>query len=394
MRIAVVENARRGGLLHYAVQFGDALAARGHEVVLLTAKDHELVDRDGPARMRAVLTPPVPATEEPSSRLAATARRAWIAGRHVAFWTRLYRELGRGRYDVALLSLDLTLSLTAGAALLLTALPGRTALAAVCHNVRPFNRWAGEELFASSPLMLALLRRLYPRLDLVLVHGERSRSEFEELWPPSRLAVIPHGDERILGGDPPPPSDEDRLLFFGDWRKVKGLPVLMDAFDELAARRPQVQLTIAGTPSHADGDPQAVVDWAREHGPRVEVIDHYVPVEQVPSVFHRARVVVTPYLVGYQSGVVHLAMTMGRAVVASDVGDLSSVVEDGQTGRLVPPGDAGALAAAIEEVVLDRDLAERLGAEGRRRVLEGSSWERVAETTEAALGSLPGLGRG
>src|SRR5919109_4724248 len=43
MRIAVVENARRGGLLHYAVQFGDALAARGHEVDLLTAKDHELV---------------------------------------------------------------------------------------------------------------------------------------------------------------------------------------------------------------------------------------------------------------------------------------------------------------------------------------------------------------
>jgi glycosyltransferase involved in cell wall biosynthesis len=385
MRIAVVESAHRGGLLHYAVQLGDALAARDHSVDLLTTRGNELGARVGAARMRAVLRPPVTSPEEARSKLAYLARRGRIALRLCRWWVELLRELRRGRYDAAILTLDLAQSLSAAAALGLTALPGRPRLAAVCHNVRPFNRWTGDELFVTSRLLLGLLRRLYARLDLVLVHGESSRREFEERWPPARLAVIPHGDERLFADDPPAPAEEERILFFGDWRKVKGLPVLMEAFDQLVTRRPAARLTIAGTPSHADGDPDAVRRWAKGHGDSVRVIDHYVPMEQVPEVFGQARAVVAPYLVGYQSGVVHLAMTMGRAVVASGVGDLGSVVIDGETGRIVPPGDPRALAAALEEVVADREGAERLGAEGRRRMLEGSGWEAVAERVEAAL---------
>jgi glycosyltransferase involved in cell wall biosynthesis len=105
----------------------------------------------------------------------------------------------------------------------------------------------------------------------------------------------------------------------------------------------------------------------------------------VPAVCARARVVAVPYLVGFQSGIVHLAMTMGRAVVASDVGDIGSAVADGETGLLVPPGEPAALADALERIVSDPKLAERLGAEGRRRVLSGSSWESVAERLEGEL---------
>ena len=92
-----------------------------------------------------------------------------------------------------------------------------------------------------------------------------------------------------------------------------------------------------------------------------------------------------PYLAGSQSGVVHLAMTMGRAVVASDVGELPETVIDGETGIIVPSGDVEALAAALEGLLADPELAERLGAAGRRRALEEYGWERVAERVEAAL---------
>jgi glycosyltransferase involved in cell wall biosynthesis len=88
---------------------------------------------------------------------------------------------------------------------------------------------------------------------------------------------------------------------------------------------------------------------------------------------------------GSQSGVVHLAMTMARAVVASDVGELPQAVADGVTGRVVPRGDSAALAEALEEVLGDAALAERWGANARRRVLEEFGWERVAERVEAAL---------
>jgi glycosyltransferase involved in cell wall biosynthesis len=71
--------------------------------------------------------------------------------------------------------------------------------------------------------------------------------------------------------------------------------------------------------------------------------------------------------------------------VATDVGDIGVTVGDGEFGRVVPPGDAAALAAALEEVVSDRDLAERLGAAARRKVDTGASWEDAAEILEGHL---------
>ena len=384
MRLAVVESAPHGGLLHYAAQLADALAARGHDVDLITARGNELLGRTGPARMRAVLVAPTPRPSEAPSGLRYLVRRSVIAGRLGRASARTIWELRRGAYDAALLVDDLDLSLTAGAALMLALVPGGPALVAICHEPRPRNRWAGGELYATSPVLYALLRRVYARMDLVLTHGERSRAEFVRTWPPVPLAVIPHGDERIIAPEPPPPADEERILFFGDWRRAKGLHELLAAFDLLARRRPAARITIAGTPT-PDGDPALVRRWAADRSSQVEVIDHYVPLDAVPGVFARARVVAAPYLAGSQSGVVHLAMTMSRAVVASDVGELGQVVADGETGRLVPAGDVEALAAALEEVVSDPALAARLGAEGRKRLLAESGWEHVAERVETAL---------
>jgi glycosyltransferase involved in cell wall biosynthesis len=312
-------------------------------------------------------------------------RRAGIAIRLTRAWARILYETRRRRYDFVIINADIGLAITVGSAYLLAALPGAPAVAHVRHNVRSFNRWGGEELFANSKgFTVRLHQLLLKHLQLVFVHGERSREEFRKSCPTVPTAVIPHGDERVFGDAPPPAADE-RILFFGDWRKVKGMPLLMEAFDVLAERRPSVQLTIAGKPSRQDIDPELIRSWAAKHGERVKVIDHYVPIEEVPSVFGEARVVTTPYFVGYQSGVVHLAMTMGRAVIATDVGDLGSAVVNGETGLVVPPNDVHALVDALERVLSDADLASRMGAAGRRRVLERSGWEKVAEKAEQAL---------
>ena len=385
MRIALVETSAHGGLLHYAVQLGDALARRGNDVDLITARGNELADRELAARMRDVLTPPLAKRVPARTRAGYFVRRANVAVRLAMTWARAVREVRRrGRYDAVILNSDLTLPpATLGGGIILSG--RRTATVAnVCHNVRLYNRWRGD-LIIDSARAEAPMRRLYPRFDVVFVHGASSRREFEEHWPPTSLSVIPHGDERIFGDDAPPPAGEERILFFGDLRKVKGLDVLMEAFDLLAARRPSARLTIAGTPAPADYDPKPMLEWAGRHGDRVEVIDRYVEMDEVRPLFARARVVVTPYLIGYQSGVIHLAMTMSRAVVSSDVGDLGTAVRDGETGRLVPPSDPAALADALEEVVADPELAEQLGAEGRERVLDTSSWEEVAALVEEAL---------
>lgn len=385
MRLAIVEPTSQGGLLHYAVQLADALAERGNAVDLIVPRENELSGREGPAHRRAILTAPTP---PPDHRFAGirVIRRALVAVRLLRSWGRINWELRRRGYDAVVITSDVDLSPMALAVLALTVRRGATRIAGICHSARPLNRWSGDELFAASRLLCALLRRMYARLDVLFVHGERSHSEFQATWPSANLVVIPHGDERIFSEDPPPPSEDERLLFFGEWRKVKGLDVLMRAFAELTERRPQARLTIAGEPCPADMDPDTVRRWAAAQNGNVEVIDRYIPVGEVRPLFGSARAVVTPYLVGYQSGVVHLAMTMGRAVVASDVGDLSSVVVDGQTGLKVPPGDPLALTDALERILRDRDFAVRLGDEARRRLLEGSSWEVVAERVQAALG--------
>ena len=69
--------------------------------------------------------------------------------------------------------------------------------------------------------------------------------------------------------------------------------------------------------------------------------------------------------------------------MASRVGGIPEVVVDGETGVLVPPGEPGALAAAVSALCGDRERAARFGAAGRRRVETEFSWERITERTLA-----------
>src|SRR2546421_5143520 len=108
MRLAVVETARLGGLLHYAVQLGDALARRGHDVDLIAPRGNELAGRAGAARMHAVLTPTIKSVEQPHGRLAYLARRAGVASRLGRSWLRLVREGPPRGHDAGVLNPDHT----------------------------------------------------------------------------------------------------------------------------------------------------------------------------------------------------------------------------------------------------------------------------------------------
>jgi glycosyltransferase involved in cell wall biosynthesis len=159
----------------------------------------------------------------------------------------------------------------------------------------------------------------------------------------------------------------------------------MDAFDLVVQRCPQARLTIAGAPAPADFDDRRVTEWARGHGERVTLVPRYVPMADVPALFGSARAVVLPYLTASQSGVAHLAMTFGRPVVASDVGDLPEVVIDGTNGLIVPPGDPAALAQALERLLTGPALAAEMGRAGQQRARVDADWQSVGTRVAAAL---------
>ena len=109
-----------------------------------------------------------------------------------------------------------------------------------------------------------------------------------------------------------------------------------------------------------------------------------VPSTEVAGFHERAAVVCVPSIrEGYGMAAAE-AMASGRPVVASSVGGLVDLVEDGVTGLLVPPGDVAALRTAVERLLGDEELRARLGAAARERAAERFSPAAAAAATVAA----------
>jgi glycosyltransferase involved in cell wall biosynthesis len=250
----------------------------------------------------------------------------------------------------------------------------------MAHTPRPLEeRRASGSLYRTGFGLTTGVRWAYEAMDAVLVLGERSRAQLVEAWPSvARVEVIPHGDYSTYPTPaPPPPScSPPVVLFFGGWVRYKGIDLLLDAFECVRAALPDARLIVAGSVG-ADVDVHAIAVRAAAIG-GVELIPRYIPVHEVGPLFGRARVVVAPYLAANQSGVVHLAHSLGRAVVATDVGDLRTTIRTGETGILVPPGNAQALATGLVSLLDEPEYADRLGAEARRQVNASASWESVA----------------
>lgn len=398
MKIVVVEFSPSGGLYQFALQMADAYAAKGHEVELVTGWKPEISPRQPGVSLRAVLPTWHPAAvNEPAwmrtrpGALVRKARRGVRAVRLVLAWLRLAVLLSRSRPDVVqwaewrfaldgwwvrriVGSLSRDTTTAAGGA-------GRRVVHAdVAHTPKPFEeqRSRGELYRMSSPLLRAL-GGAYAAMDVVLVLGESARRDLLETFPAlPRVEVIPHGNEGIFRtGDLRPASSAPlRILFFGTLARYKGLDVLLDAFAQVRAALPAAELMIAG--AVADVDLPALRSRAAGIG-GVDLRVGYVTSRAVAELVQDARVVVAPYVLANQSGVIHLAQTFARPVVASDVGDLGAAVEHGRTGLLVPPRDPAALGAALCRLLREPETADRMGQAGLARSETEASWQQVTE---------------
>ena len=162
-------------------------------------------------------------------------------------------------------------------------------------------------------------------------------------------------DEIVLD-DIPPTAPDAPLLFVGDLSPDKGIQTLLDAYASLDA---PPRLVLAGR-STEDWQFPPGADWT---GP--------LPHAEVVDLFRSARAVVVPSVWADPCPTVVLeAMAAGRPVVAAASGGIVDMVVDGLTGRLVPPGDAPALAAALSQVLGDPAAAKAFGEAGRDRARE------------------------
>jgi len=257
-------------------------------------------------------------------------------------------------------------------------------LVITAHDVKPFDVQGWSMTF---------VRRIYRLARRIIVHTESSRAELHDDGdvPPERVTVIPHGhympyvdrlpSRREARQDLGLPAEAPILLFFGQIKKVKGLEVLLQALPRLAERYPDARLVIAGKVWGDDWSRYAALIEALDLDERLHLHLRHISDEEVASFFVAADVVALPYHHVYQSGVLLMALSYGRPVVATRVGGLAEVVQDGQNGYLVPPHDPEALALALDHVLADPEAAEAMGRRGRALVTERYSWSRIATRT-------------
>jgi glycosyltransferase involved in cell wall biosynthesis len=178
--------------------------------------------------------------------------------------------------------------------------------------------------------------------------------------------------------------------FVGTLRPWHGMPVLADAFAALVATDATYRLLVVGDGPLA-GELRSRVDTSGLSS-HVELTGAVRP-DRVPDLLRRMDLAVAPYPpiddFYFSPLKVYEYLAAGLPVVASDVGDLSTVLDGGRLGVLTEPGDPAALAQAIALLRADRGRRERMRSAGRRHAVENHDWGQVVDTalTHAAVGA-------
>jgi starch synthase len=207
----------------------------------------------------------------------------------------------------------------------------------------------------------------------IIVHGEALRRQVVELLgiPAERVHVVPHV---AIGASKRPMARTDdgkTVLFFGRIWDYKGLDHLIKAEPIISNAVPDVKIVIAGRGDDFEKYRRQIV-----HPERFEVHNRFITTSHRDELFNEASIVALPYIEATQSGVIPLAYSFERPVVATRVGALEEAVEDGITGRLVPPADAVSLAAAIVDLLKSPSTCHAMGAAGRQKL--DSEWSPKA----------------
>ncbi len=170
------------------------------------------------------------------------------------------------------------------------------------------------------------------------------------------------------------PPKRNNILFFGRIAPYKGVEYLCEAMDEVRGRIPDATLTIAGGGKYYfDIETYAQKDY-------VEVLNHYITMEELARLLGRCQLSVCPYSSATQSGVIMTSFAMGKPVVATNVGALGEMVKDGWNGCLVAPRNAHALAEAIIELLTDDSRLSRMKCNILEEYRTGDrSWSSIAE---------------
>ena len=267
------------------------------------------------------------------------------------------------------------------------------------HSLEPRRPWKAEQLGGGYRVSSWVERTAYEHAEAIIAVSDGMRADVLDCYPavhPERVHVVRNGIDtntyrpvpetdvvRRLGANPTRPI----VAFVGRITRQKGVGHLLAAahhFDRGAQL-----LLCAGAPdtSEIEAEARAAVAELSAARPGVIWVPDMLPIEDVRQVLSAATVFACPSV--YEPlGIVNLeAMACGTAVVASAVGGIPEVVDNGVTGLLVPydeqdpEGFQRGLAHRVNELLADPDRVTAMGQAGRKRAITEFSWSAVADRT-------------
>lgn len=234
----------------------------------------------------------------------------------------------------------------------------------------------------SSRPVRALIRATLETSQTVVALGDSWAVELRRIAPRARIIVIPN---TVRAGEPisqPAPNEQVEVLFLGLVDEYKGIFVLIEAWSKIAAARIDsvpAHLTIAG-----DGDDVAAVNASIATLGVTESVTMagWITSSEVPQLLSTAQILVLPSRMEGQPMAILEAMARGLCVIATKVGGVPDLIDDG-CGILIAPDDVNGLVDALNSVIHDRTTRERLGLAAHQRILRDFdievAWRRFDE---------------
>ena len=213
-----------------------------------------------------------------------------------------------------------------------------------------------------------------------VVHSEGLKRIFLERFPvdANRILTHPHGVSnyylRFMSYNL---QREKNLLFFGKLRVNKGCDILLKAFEIAKGELDGWTVIVAGQGEGLDNE-QALV---ARLGARLDLRLRRIPDIEVGDLFSRVGIVVLPYLHTSHSGVLCIAAAFACPVIATRVGNIPEILQDGKHVVLTSPGDAKSLAEGIVKLACNPRLMSKIGGNLKQLAEADWSWMKIANKT-------------
>jgi glycosyltransferase involved in cell wall biosynthesis len=231
---------------------------------------------------------------------------------------------------------------------------------------------AGEVGYLETRMWTWITRFLLRHADTIIVLGKKQAETVRKIGYKQKLLISRIGNYGFLANNTHNiKSDPKTILFFGRIRDYKGLNYLLDA---LIGLKEDFRLVIAG-----EGDLTSYVTRLEKLKGKVEIHNRFFDDDSVAPFFKRSAFVVLPYIEATQTGIIPVAYSFKKAVIATDVGSIPEFIINNHTGIIVQSRNVIALRGAIK-TLLDNPLkAATMGSNGYKFMKKELDWDVITQ---------------